>query len=496
MQSDYPFIDNLDLGDQAKAKLSLSLDRLAAGSTQVLLTPLGRSLEPDQILADWDKVFNSSAKFISEDLKDLELSNRSKYGPRSIAKPWLDISTSVKEGFEPELITSKTEPFAIGRTLRLRPLSLEKASSFIKNSTNSGLPFLSRKGDVLDETLNKYDSLLSREDPCAIFIRTQEEEKTRVVWGMPLADILQEMQFYRPLLDHQRQLEWRSALVGPAAIDKSLSSMIALARRDGLTMLSIDFSKYDQTVKRTLQNYAFDYIKSLYQSQYHGLLSVIAERFNTVGLVTPDGVWNGQHGVPSGSAFTNEVDSIVQYIIARSVIDDDNRINIQGDDGAYVCNESELMRLKTKFQEFGLIVNNDKSYESYSSFVYLQKLFSSEYMIDGDVGGIYPTYRALSRLVYLERFTMLEGEIDGKDYFSLRAIAILENCKHHPLFEELVRFVLQRDRYGLEFSSIGLRQYVNMLSKSKGEEGLLINQYGDDLAGIESFETVKLINRL
>jgi hypothetical protein len=496
MQSKYPFIDTLQLSAEAEVKLSLSLDRLAAGSDHVVLTPLGRSQDPKQLLDDWDKIFYSSAKFISDDLLALEVSNRSKYGPRSIAKPWLDLSASVKDGFEPESITSKSGPFSTRRTLRLRPLSLQQSAKFIKKSTNSGLLYLKKKGDVLDDTLNNFDHLIARKDPCVIFIRTQEDGKTRIVWGYPLADILFEMRYYRPLLDYQRRLAWRSALVGPAAIDNAMMDMVRLARDHGYRMLSIDFSTYDQTVKHTLQGYAFDYIKSLYQTQFHNEVDMIADRFNNIGLVTPDGVWEGSHGVPSGSTFTNEVDSIVQYLIARSVIDDDNRMNIQGDDGAYVLTESEVLNLKAKFQEFGLQVNDDKSYDSGVSFVYLQKLFSYEYLERGIVGGIYPVYRALNRLVYQERFTMLGDEMDGKDYFSLRAITILENCKHHPLFEELVRFVLQRDKYGLEYSESGLREYVNKLTESRGSEGLLINQYGDDLAGIENFETVKLIKRL
>jgi hypothetical protein len=500
MHKRYDFLDDLNLSDDVVKRLSLSLDRTVAGSDHVVLTPLGKSLDPNQILAGWDKIFSSPTRVLNEDLMELEQSNRNKFGPRSIAVPWVMRKDGVQLGFEREQIQSNTEP---GRrvvtrlTPRLRPLSLEVASKYIKNSTNSGLPYFTRKGDVLDTTLNEYDHLLHRNDPCCLFTRTQEDKKTRTVWGYPLVDVLEEMCYYRPLLEYQRRLNWRQALVGPEAIDSSIKDMVTIARDRGLVLLSIDFSTYDQTVKRTLQEYAFNYIKSLFQAGEKHRLSRIQERFGTIGLVTPDGVWDGQHGVPSGSAFTNEVDSIAQYLIASDIIDDDSLVAIQGDDGAYACTESQADLLINRFRDFGLSVNSEKSYRSDKSLVYLQKLFSWEYYQSGILGGIYPTYRALSRLVFQERFTnFVDDEISGQDFYSIRAISILENCKYHPHFRELVGYILSLDKYNLQYSKSGLNKYVKKLTETSGLEGILVNQYGDNLSGIESFETVKVIKDL
>lgn len=483
MQSRYDFLDDLNLSDDVVQRLSLSLDRTVAGSDHVVLTPLGKSLDPKTILAGWDKIFNSPTRVIYDDLMELEQSNRSKYGPRSIAKPWLERKEGVKLGFEPEQNLSKAEPGARVMkklTPRLRPLSLGSASKYIKNSTNSGLPYFTRKGDVLGNTLNEYEALLSRNDPCCLFTRTQEDGKTRTVWGYPLADVLEEMCYYRPLLDYQRRLTWRQALVGPDAIDSSIKALVETARDKGLVLLSIDFSTFDQTVKRSLQGHAFNYIKSLFQSGGGSRLLRIQERFGTIGLVTPDGVWDSWHGVPSGSAFTNEVDSIAQYLIASDIIDDDSLVAIQGDDGAYACTEAQADLLNDRFRSFGLSVNDEKSYRSNKSLVYLQKLFSHEAYSDGIIGGIYPTYRALSRLVYQERFTnFVDDDISGQDYYSIRAISILENCKYHPLFKELVGYVLSKDQYGLQYSRSGLAKYVKKLNDTSGLEGIIINQYGE-----------------
>jgi hypothetical protein len=298
-------------------------------------------------------------------------------------------------------------------------------------------------------------------------------------------------------LEHQRQLVWRKALVGPDAIDNAMRDMVSRARSDSRVMLSIDFSTFDQSVKRTLQEHAFEYIESLFQSQYGDRIKRIRDRFNTIGLVTPDGVWDGPHGVPSGSAFTNEVDSIAQYLIASSVIDDDGSVAIQGDDGAYVCTPSQADILIDRFRSFGLSVNEEKSHRSDKSFVYLQKLFSHEYYQAGILGGIYPTYRALGRLVFQERFTnFVDDGLSGEDYYSIRAISILENCKYHPLFKELVRYVVSLDKVNLSFSQKGLRKYVESLKQSSGLAGVLVNQHGDNVAGINDFETVKMIKEI
>lgn len=497
-RSQFDFLGDLKLSGDVEEKLSLSLGRTVAGSDNVVLTPLGRSLDPVSILEGWDKIFNSPTGYLNSELLQLEESNRSKYGPRSIAKPWSERLEGVSQSFdlEPGIDYSQLA-LDSKRTPHLRPLTVNAAAKFVKNSTNSGLPYFTRKGDALDITIANHKSLLVRDYPCCLFTRTQEGGKTRTVWGYPLADTLEELCYYRPLLGYQKKLCWRSALLGPEAVDKSMLEMIVNGRGNGRAFLSIDFSSYDNSIKRNLQKYSFDYIKSLFQASESNRLDRIARRFNEIGLVTPDGVWAGPHGVPSGSTFTNEIDSIAQYLIAKPVIKDDRLLSIQGDDGAYCCSIAQNEILCERFRSFGLDVNREKSYFSPNYIVYLQKLYSYDYIRRGVGGGIYPTYRALSRLVYQERFTnFVDSEIDGKDFYSIRAITILENCKHHPLFVELVKYVLSLDKYRLQYSANGLSKYAKRLKESSGAEGILVNQYGDNIGGINQFETVKIIKEL
>lgn len=493
--NNYDFLKSLDLSDDVVNRVTLLLDRTKQGSDEVYQTPLGEHGDPEAIRKEWDTIFDKFSPDFYDELLELEESNRSKFGPRSIAIPWEDRIESVSSYFgddkktPPETVLPKT-------SRRLRPLSLANAIKYLKNSTNSGLPFYVKKGGVKTEVLAGFNDLLARKDPCLLFTRTQESKKTRAVWGFPIADTLNEMRYYRPVLDYQRTLSWRAAVIHPEEVDKRITELINYARDRKLSLVSIDFSAYDASLREGLQKAAFSYIKDLFQESEAANVDYIADRFLNIGLLTPDGVWDGPHGVPSGSTFTNEVDSICQYICAEQLGMDLEHFQIQGDDGAYATDDPDA--LKEGFTKFGLDVNSEKSHVSDQWLVYLQNLHSVNYPgKDGLFSGIYSTYRALNRLIFQERFDdFSEYDITGRDYYSIRTISILENCRNHPLFEEFVKFIHSKDKYGLQPTQEGIDKYVKMLTNKAGIEGIFTHQYGEELHGIRNFETVKLISKL
>lgn len=499
MQSPFAFLERLDLDQDVVSRLSQSLERVVVGNSEVYRTPFMKDTSPSEILTAWDKVFQRDETLLTRELLELENFQRSKFGPRSIAMPWVERKSNTLKYFEPEKIV--LEPgslFQQAQTMgRLRPVELEKAALSLKNDTNSGLPFYKRKGVVKERAVSQFAELLARKDPCVLFTRTQEARKTRDVWGFPIADTLNEMRFYRPVLEYQKRQPWRSAIVSPIAVDKAITWLIRDASTSNRLLVSMDFSAYDTSVKTSLQRESFLYIDSLFQRAYSEELEYIRQRFNTIALVTPDGVLGGPHGVPSGSTFTNEVDSVAQYLIAinSGQILSEDHLQIQGDDGAYSVEDPDA--LKERFREYGLVVNEDKSYVSKDYIIYLQNFYSPEYSRNGIIGGIYPVYRALTRLVFQETWDdFMDYGISGSDYYSIRAISILENCRNHPLFEELVRFVVSNDKYGLSVTDKGINQYVKMMNDSSGIQGIINNQYGDEVTGIRNFETFKLISKL
>lgn len=496
----YDFLKHLDIDQDVQQRLSNNLSRIYSGNSEVYITPIAKEHTPEKIIAEWNTVFQASKSEMNDPLISLEEAQIEKLGPRSLSVPWSERWKSVNEYFEKfrgDTVNIESFPDSPRRNF-LRPISFQNAMKLMKNNTSSGLPYFVKQGKIKERVLNEIDELISRKDPCVLFTRTQEQLKTRDVWGYPMADKLNEMRFYKPILEYQRKLHWRSALTGPDCVNRKITHIINGAISDHLSLYSVDFSGYDKSLKLELQQLAGNYYKSLFQPIYHDEIDDIVNRKATIGLVTPDGVMTGPHGVPSGSTFTNEDDSVIQRIVSRSsgcVIDD--LFDCQGDDGAYCLNESKISSFNNAFTKLGITVNEDKSHISNNYLIYLQNLYHPDYQRNGIITGVYPTYRALNRILYQERWEDFEDYgIKGSDYYSIRTISILENCKEHPLFEKLVRLVLKYDKYKLSVSRKGIKQYVEMMSDSSGTEGIYINQYGDDLKGIRSFKTFQMIKRL
>ncbi len=494
----YPWLDELGLKPGAKLKLSRLLDRVYYGNKNTISHPMVERFGKDAIISKWDKIFNARRDEFIPDFVDIEISNRSKVGPRSIAVPWSEREQSVNNQYSIEKSThfsSSVLQEVDKLTPRFRPLGASAALRSLKNNTSSGLPYLQKKGEIKDDLIANYDYLLSRKDPCVLLTRTQEMKKTRDVWGYPAADTLREMRYFRPFLEFERRLPWRTALLNPEAVDKSIDKLITESIKNNRRIASIDFPQYDATVKRNLQSATFNYIKSSFQDQFDSEIDDIAQRFATIGLVTPDGIRTGCHGVPSGSTFTNTVDSAVQHLISKHFGVSDEMKQIQGDDGVYSVDSPE--DLYSHFSSFGLEVSQEKSFVSNDCAIYLQNFYSDRMRIDGQCRGIYPSYRALGRILYQERFTDFgELELQGSDFNSLRVISILENCKYHPLFSQFVRFIANLDKYGLGYSQSGIIKYVRYLMQSSGIEGIFRYRRGDEIAGLARFATVQELSKL
>lgn len=495
--SKYPFILNLNVDRDVRLKVSRLLDNIDSGSNSTFMTPLCKSHGQENLLVLLDNLFKGNQN-VNAVLMGIERNQRDKVGSRSIALPWSSRKSGVYENFKIRKQINQTLfylPDNKSSKSCLTPITLDKAILKLKNNTNSGLPFFTKKGIIKHQLLQEFDTLLGRKDPCLCFTRTQEGNKTRTVWGFPVADSLNEMRYYPPLLEFQKKLPWRTALKGSVEVDKRITSIIIDAIFRKRTLISVDFSAYDASVHPKLQQHAFNYIKYLFQNKYSLELDYINERFTNINMVTPDGILSGEHGVPSGSVFTNEIDSIVQFLVSRnSNLISSGYFEIQGDDGVYSIQSNKVSNFLDNFKLFDLNVNDSKSVISKNYVLYLQNLYHIDYIKDGLIGGIYPIYRALNRLLYQERFSKFEEySISGEDYFTIRAISILENCKFHPLFNDFVNIIIDHDRNNLIPTQEGIVNYNRMLNDDILTEGVDT----DDIKGLKKFETYKIImNRI
>lgn len=487
----FSFDSTLDLH-----RVSNLLNSTNKGDTHVITTPYYY----DGILEDFDKIFKTYSHEFNPNLLKLESSNRTKFGPRSIAKSGSQRKLDVDKYFERSTDYSITDisisPVLLGN-LRLRPLSVQNAIESCKNSTNAGLPFFVRKGLVKDRLVSQFSEILSLSSPCILFTRTQEGGKTRTVWGYPFSDTAMEMRYFKPYFAVEKGLSYRSAVVNPNAIDISLTNLINSIRQDE-TFISIDFSSYDTSVRYPLVGLCVDIICSYYQPTYHESIKSLFKRMFNIGLITPWRYYVGEHGMPSGSTFTNTIDSLCQVVLAMSsgFVSLEN-FQVQGDDGVYKVKADDVNKFIDFFSCYGFTINEEKSVVSANHLLYLQNLYDPFYRCDdGIVRGIYSTYRALCRLCYMERFVDFQQiGISGEDYFVLRSISILENCKNHPIHRPLVKFIASLDKRKLEFDPSSLSKFAKHLDKEKGGSSLL-HRYGDDIRGILSFETLKILKDL
>jgi hypothetical protein len=477
------WLDSLD--KSAVNALTLNDKRNTEGSDLVLENPAYAKISDSELVETLESILNQYD--LAPTLRKIEDDNRDKIGPRSIAKPWRERKDSLLAYFNHKDYDPGGFDVSPGRFV---PQTVDNAARHLIKSSSAGLPYMRKKGLVLDEALQNLHTL---EDvyPCVLYTRTQEGGKTRNIWGYPIADTIREQQVFQSYLDYEKTLEHRSALLGPEAVDRSMT-MLLFSKAPDEVVECVDFSQFDASVSPLHSYRAFAQIASRFQASSHEDIYRLYRRFITIPIWSPEGEIVGPHGVSSGSNFTNTVDSEVQFAAAGSP----PKCQVQGDDGVYVKARSELDGLRKGFEDSGLILNVDKSWRfETQEAVYLQRYYNPEYRSKyGGLGGVYSGFRAFNRIKYLERWTDLDAiGVNGRDFHSLRTITILENCKHHPAFRDFVILAHRFDKTGLSYSEQGLEAYSNSLM-SKARAGLFNGQ--NLKSGLNSFETIKILRSL
>lgn len=490
----FSFVKKLDLPPEVIPKLANHLALTLKGSDEKFITPLAQRNDHFMLLVEWDIIYEAHLQLLNGPLIALERSNRSKFGPRSISEPWSARIASLKQSF------IQLEDFIPHFSFKMGdrnfiPISLSEAVAKVRLNSSAGLPFLNKKSKSLELLLSDFENLLDREDPCMVYTRTAEKKKTRNVWGYPFALTLFELQFYTPILDKFKTMAYRAALVSPDEVDRRITGLIKQAIAQSKLIYSVDFKAFDASVRFQYIIKAFEVIKSYFDPRYDEFLDYICERMYSIPIVTPSGIYRGKHGVPSGATFTNEVDSIVQLGIALTCpFIREDECQAQGDDGMYILKKDDIPQFEEAFTSAGLKLEKSKSNIASDHGVFCQKLYHIDFMDEnGDIKGIYPIYRALNRLLFQERYVDFgKLGLNGKVYFGIRTLTILENCKYHPLFEEFVRFIVLKEQRTLDVSYSNLVKYIKLLNLSRSSTLSLNNQYGNHIAGIREFASYKL----
>jgi hypothetical protein len=476
-------------------RLSHIIHDVDVGKDEVVRTPFMGDEPADNILDEFtDRVYTPGIGMLNQQLQELEIAQADKFGPRSIQKPWKDRRDAFYETFEPKSVSKITTPLPLTGYSDMRPVDYETAGKSLKRTTSAGLPYLVSKGTVLDGGIDNID--LSWRGPCVLFTRTQEQGKVRPVWGYPIPMTLLEARYFVPYFAKFKAHPCMSAYGGPDAVDEAITVLLTRKEKDHV-VYSEDYSSFDHTIAPGWSEAEFDAIRDTFQAGQNisDDFTDIAEYFVTCGITTPDGVISGHHGIPSGSMWTSVIGSSCHLRAQAAVRPIQPSTNqVMGDDGVSVQPPSiDEEYLADVYSEFNLVFNKDKTFQSRDEVLYLQRYYSPDYRYNGTYRGIYPIYRALNRLVHMERWTNMQ-QISGSDYFSIRAIAILENCKWHPLHAMFVKWVASKDKYNLKYTSQGLKSFVRAFQTRSGTG--IGHQYSDNLQGIDGFETIKVLRAM
>ena len=216
-----------------------------------------------------------------------------------------------------------------GTQQRLQSLPLYLGSVELLTSNKSGSAGLTcentRKRDCMQEALRKSESILqglSAPEPCIAFARTQAGNKTRLVWGYPYSMTILEGLLAKPLLDKLKEGGSPMAFAMSTGVIGCRLRVSAANRKFGY---ALDMSKFDSSVSSTLISFAFRIIGTWFDQEelvmagwkVRDVLKVVENYFRTTPILMPNQrvYWGKRHGVPSGSFFTQLVDSIVNCFL-------------------------------------------------------------------------------------------------------------------------------------------------------------------------------------
>jgi len=254
----------------------------------------------------------------------------------------------------------------------VKPLTLEQAMDRMDQSTNAGLPSLMTKCEVYEETLILAKKVAKGKcpNPMVVFYRGKNEEEARPVQCYPWEMHANEARFFYPLQKSMTKPGFRNPYTAgrtKVEVDEAMNRVAW----DTELWFCMDYSGFDRSISARLLNDAFRILRDNLRIDKadHKMFDRIITYFITGPMLLPDGrVYSGRrHGVPSGSMFTQMIDSIVNAIaIEYLIIRTKSQINgywVTGDDSVLAIkgNDFSIAKAALILKELGLVVNLEKS---------------------------------------------------------------------------------------------------------------------------------------
>jgi len=252
---------------------------------------------------------------------------------------------------------------------KLRPIALDKC--IFEGDKNSGAPYFQKKADVHSLALKEAYAIRRgmAPPPLTVFHRGKNEEEARPVFGYPFALTLLESRFFHPYQD--AILNSQSSPYVGGKEDAVLAGLINELRHYARWIVEIDYSGLDGSASGFLISKAFQIIRSNFEmTDFDARDWDIIERYHIFApILAPDGrmYYGKEHGVASGSMFTQLVDTIICclafFYVKETLGVDCYRYYGYGDDSIIGINgeRPNLDEWKSKMGELGLVLNLVKS---------------------------------------------------------------------------------------------------------------------------------------
>lgn len=246
---------------------------------------------------------------------------------------------------------------------------------YVKGEKASGAPEFGKKQDTLGQDLVRMDKWLKGEIapyPCIAQHRVQHgkdgQSKNRLVWAYPQAMTLAEAMFARPLID---AFVPRRSVMAMGKHRHKLAAMMT-PMLNSHAVYGLDVSAFDSSAVIKLIHMAFNVLAHNFDwaCSSRDDWEKIEHYFIHTPILMPDGwVYTKHRGVPSGSYFTQLVDSVINFFIiqyawviltGKTIYLD--RILVLGDDSLFSSNLAVSLQMIAKaLQAIGFKMNETKS---------------------------------------------------------------------------------------------------------------------------------------
>lgn len=508
-------IDRL-LTKTGQSNASGMFERLRIGSPATPRTPLYKGLTEDGIFEKWTSILSD---FVDRNpicirLVEYDLSRMPKVGPQGGLRPF---SQREKDFFDyynlPEnskheidlRIIEEMIAIMFGDIKDRRPITLETVLERDRKDgkliTSSGAPSCGRRSDpaIQKEALDIARSERVWRMPMILGSRSQRG-KERFIFIASFALNLLEKSFLFPMMDviRSRNISFFSAWEGIDQVSKGFKDQGFFEKNT--TLAQQDYTSMDKYINETCIDIVYLSTKQFFQKKYHVQYRRLLDHLLTIDvMINVDKLVTGVHGMPSGSGFTNFVESLVslyvslQYNFTESQgLGDDLALSFP----AEFSHEDIKKLIMSTSAKIGLVTNPDKQRIDDDTIVYLQRFYDKELQTQGLVEGCYPSILALNTAINPERYH--DPRKWSAEMEILRWIMILENCKNLPYFRELVQFFINGCKFdmGLLLPDFFLK-LPNLYEESKLIKGFTPTYNQENISrGINDFASVKLLREI